>query len=223
MYQNIIVIPYRNRESHLDYFIKNSVPLFQEHLPNTKILVVEQNEGKLFNRGALLNIGFKEYQNKTKYFFTHDVDINPSADIIKKVYSKEDINILRIKCPHNESLGCIVKFNHDSYNIVNGCPNYIWGWGIEDRALYYRASIRNIEITNNVFRDFKIMNHKSNAETYVGEKKRISDIWRLNYINTLTNDEKEKLIMESGLNNLEYTILETKQLHDMVELIKVDI
>jgi hypothetical protein len=48
---------------------------------------------------------------------------------------------------------------------------------------------------------------------------------KLHYIifNKLTNDEKEKLIMESGLNNLEYTILQTKQLHDIVDLIKVDI
>ena len=27
MYENIILIPYRNRERHLKYFIDNSVPL----------------------------------------------------------------------------------------------------------------------------------------------------------------------------------------------------
>lgn len=45
-------------------------------------MVIEQNEGKLFNRGAILNIGFKEYENKSKYFITHDVDINPSIEVI---------------------------------------------------------------------------------------------------------------------------------------------
>ena len=49
MYENIIAIPYRNRVEHLDYFIKNTVPLVQEYLPNTKVVVVEQSEGKLFN------------------------------------------------------------------------------------------------------------------------------------------------------------------------------
>lgn len=67
MYNNVIVIPYRNRETHLSYYIENTVPLLQEHLPNSKVVVIEQTEGKLFNRGALLNVAFKEYENKTKY------------------------------------------------------------------------------------------------------------------------------------------------------------
>jgi hypothetical protein len=69
MYENIIVIPYRNRESQLNFFIKNIVPLIQEHLPKSKILVIEQNEGKLFNRGALLNVAFKEYKIKPIFFY----------------------------------------------------------------------------------------------------------------------------------------------------------
>ena len=104
MYENIIIIPYRDRETHLEYFIKNTVPLIQEYLPNSKIVVIEQNEGKLFNRGMLLNIGFKEYQNKTRYFFTHDVDMNPSLEIIKRIYTKEDIEMCRIKSGHKTSL-----------------------------------------------------------------------------------------------------------------------
>ena len=54
MFDNVIIIPYRDREKHLEYFIENSVPLIEKYLPNTKILVVEQNIGKLFNRGMLL-------------------------------------------------------------------------------------------------------------------------------------------------------------------------
>ena len=97
MYENIIAIPFRNRDEHLEYFIKNTVPILQVHLPNSKVVVVEQNEGKLFNRGMLLNVAFKEYQNKTKYFFTHDVDMNPSLEIIKSIYTKEDIEMFRVK------------------------------------------------------------------------------------------------------------------------------
>jgi hypothetical protein len=223
MYENIIIIPYRHREKHLEYFIKNTVPLFQKYLPNTKVVVVEQNDGKLFNRGAVLNVGFKEYQNKTKYFFTHDVDMNPTEQVIKTIYTIKDIEILRIKNVHTESLGGIIKIMHDKIFYVNGFPNNIWGWGIEDRALYYRCLMKNIKIMDNSNQSFNIMSHKSNAVVYTGEKKIISDIWMSENINKLNNEKKEELIMSSGLNNLEYTILERKMIHDIVELIKIDI
>ena len=223
MYENIIIIPYRNRELHLNFLIKNMVPLIQEHLPNSKVVVVEQNEGKLFNRGAILNVGFKEYENKTKYFFTHDIDMIPSLEIIKSIYTKEGIEMFRIKSPHRESLGGIFKVKHDVIFDINGFPNYIWGWGIEDRALYYRCCMKNINITNNQNHNFKILPHKSNIEQYIGEKKKNSDIWDKNYIDKLNEKQKEEMIMSSGLNNLEYKILERGMIHDIVELIKVDI
>lgn len=223
MYDNIVIIPYRHREAHLEYFIKHTVPLINKYLPNTKFVVVEQNDGKLFNRGAVLNVGFKEYQNKTKYFFTHDVDINPDEDIVKTIYTIKDIEIHRIKSGHNVSLGGIIKVLHDKVYDINGFPNNIWGWGIEDRALYCRSIIKNIKISNNIKNNFKIMPHKSNAVNYTGEKKSISDIWCPEYIDKLNDKQKEELIMSSGINNLEYTILERKMIHDIVELIKVDI
>ena len=223
MYENIIVIPFREREKHLEYFIKNTIPLLEEHLPNTKVVVVEQNKGKLFNRGMLLNVAFKEYENKTKYFFTHDLDMNPSLEIIKFIYTKEDIEMFRVKSAHTSSLGGIIKVKHDIIFNINGFPNNIWGWGIEDRALYFRCRMKNINITNNPNQSFKIMPHTSNSITYTGEKKLISDMWRENYINKLDDTQKEEMIMGSGLNNLKYTILERKNIHDMVELIKVEI
>lgn len=223
MYDNIIAIPYRNRDNHLKYYIENTVPLIQKYLPNTKVVVIEQNKGKLFNRGAILNVAFKEYENKTKYFFTNDVDINPNLKIIKSIYTKEDIEMFRIKSAHNVSLGGIIKVKHDIIFDINGFPNNIWGWGIEDRALYYRCCMKNINITNNPNQSFKIMPHTSNAITYTGEKKLISDMWMSNNIDSLDEKQKEEMIMGSGLNNLEYTILERKMIHDIVELIKVEI
>ena len=34
MLDNVIIIPYRAREKHLEYFIENTVPLLQKHMPN---------------------------------------------------------------------------------------------------------------------------------------------------------------------------------------------
>ena len=223
MYENIIAIPFRNRDRHLEYFIKNTVPLLEQYLPNSKVVVIEQKDGKLFNRGALLNVAFKEYENKTKFFFTHDVDMNPSSEIVKSIYTKENIQMFRVKEIHDSSLGGVIKVKHDVIFDINGFPNNIWGWGIEDRALYFRCIIKNIQITDNKHQEFKIMPHISNSETYSGEKKIISDMWTHDYINKLDNKQKEDMIMSSGLNNLKYTIIERKMIHNMVELIKVDI
>jgi beta-1,4-galactosyltransferase 1 len=223
IYENIILIPFRKREEHLDYFIKNTVPLFETYLPNSKVVVIEQEEGKLFNRGMLLNIGFNEYKDKTKYFFTHDVDMNPTEEIVKYIYTENNEVIYRIKSAHNHSLGGIIKLKHNTIFDINGFPNHIWGWGIEDRALYFRCRIKNISITNNKLNNFKILNHTSNAEVYTGEKKVISDIWREQNINKLNTEQRNELIMSSGLNNLQYTIKEHKIIHEIVELITVGI
>lgn len=223
MYENIIAIPFRNRDKHLEYFIKNTVPLLEKYLPNTKVVVIEQNEGKSFNRGALLNVAFKEYQNRTNFFFTHDVDMNPSLEVIKSIYTKEDIQMFRIKNIHNLSLGGIFKVKHDIIFNINGFPNDIWGWGIEDRALYFRCCIKNVTISDNDNQEFKIMPHISNSVPYTGEKKKVSDMWMPDYINELNDEQKEEMVMDSGLNNLNYTIIEQKMIHNIVELIKVDI
>lgn len=221
---NVILIPYRNREEHLKYFIENSIPIIKKFLPDSKFVVVEQNEGKLFNRGKLLNVGFHKYKNEADYFFTHDVDLNPDINCVKNLYTKND-NIVSIKSGHNKSLGGILKIKNNIIFELNGFPNNIWGWGIEDRALFFRSYIKKIKITNcnKITNNFKIMHHKTNVEVYTGKKKKISDLWKYEYINTLSNEEKDDLIYFSGLNNLDYTIIEKKTINETLEIIKVNI
>ncbi len=224
MFDNIILIPYRNRKEHFDYFLKNSWTLIKKHLPNTKLVVIEQEEGKLFNRGKLLNVGFKEYLDKTKYFITHDVDVNPTMNALNTSYINTDYDIIRINCPHKKSLGRICKLSSDSVNKINGHPNYIWGWGIEDRALFYRSVIMGCSVSPlyNKYNEFKSLSHTSNVEIYKGEKLIISEKEN-NIFNKATKEEQLNHIMSSGLNNLEYEILERKDIEENVEWIKVTI
>ena len=228
MYENIIAIPFRNRDKHLEYFIKNTVPLFQEHLPNSKVVVVEQKEGKLFNRGALLNVAFNEYKSKTKYFFTHDVDINPTKKCIEEHYTKEvnDTDVLGIYTSCCNTLGGIIKINDQTIQKINGFPNDVWGWGTEDKALQNRAEYYNItKLTN--------LTNRTEHPKYLlrfddvndRETKHVSQNTNKHYhrFQQLNREQKLQEIMSSGINNLAYTILERKQIHDMVELIKVDV
>lgn len=228
MYENIIFIPYREREQHLKYFIENTVPLIQSNLPNTRVVVIEQNKGKLFNRGAILNVGFKEYENKSKYFITNDVDINPTKKCIEEHYGKiiNEKEVLGIYTSMCNTLGGIIKITNNNIKKINGFPNNIWGWGNEDKALQNRSEYYKLtKITN--------LTTKYSYPEYIIRFDDVNDRERSNiHINyykeyiqfkNLSDKEKEEMIMSSGLNNIEYKIIERKMIHDIVELIKVDI
>ena len=47
---NVLIIPYRNRKPHLDYFLQNTLPLLNKNMEKVEVIVVEQGEGTLFNR-----------------------------------------------------------------------------------------------------------------------------------------------------------------------------
>jgi hypothetical protein len=228
MFDNIIIIPYRQREEHLDFFIKNTVPLLKEHLSNSKVVVIEQNEGKLFNRGKLINVGFKEYQNKTKYFFTHDVDINPRLKCINEFYNKDvnDDEVLGIYTSHCNTLGGVIKITNDTIKNINGFPNDIWGWGTEDKALQNRSEFFHIKkhtsLTNEVehpdyFLRFNDIDDRERRDIVINTQKHYNGFQRLN------NEGKMREVMSSGLNNMEYEVINKRSINDMVEVIKVEI
>lgn len=229
MYQNIILIPYRNRVKHLNYFIQNTIPLIEKYMPNTLIVIIEQDEEKLFNRGCILNIGFKEYQDQTKYFITHDVDINPTKDCIIKYYNKEINNIISgILISPCITLGGIIKISSDNIFKINGFPNNIWGWGSEDKALENRRVFFNIE------REIIFLHHKKNINNKnficfddVDDRKPLN--YQKNHqfhfvtYNNLDQKQKKEAIFNSGLNNINYQILEKKKINNILEIIKVKI
>lgn len=221
MYENIILIPYRNRERHLKYFIDNSVPLIEKYLPNTKVVVIEQEEGKKFNRGCVLNVGFKEYENNTKYFITHDVDINPKEPTLKNYYNKDisDNEVLGIYTSVCDTLGGIIKISNNNIFKINGFPNDYWGWGAEDKALKNRADVYDIKkitnfVNNDKLRDdkyFKIFNDVNDRTHCVQQQCGVP------------YNNKSVSIKSGGLNNINYEILVKKSLHPIVDCIKVSI
>jgi len=220
MYDTIIIIPYRAREKHLEYYIENTVPLLKKHIPNGKVVIIEQDwNNKLFNRGCLLNIGVKEYENKTIHCMTQDVDINPFEETIIKYY-KDSININSIKGIYTSmcnTLGGIIKFQSKTFFLINGFPNNIWGWGHEDKALQNRAEFKKINISKN------ILNNDPNQKKYFLRFNDINDRnpYKGKSFYNIKSDETE--LQSSGLNNLQYKILERKDINDYVEIIKVNI
>ena len=228
-FTNIILIPYRNRKEHLDLFIKDVIPLFELYLKPFKVVVIEQEEGKLFNRGMLLNIGFNEYKDKGKYFFTHDVDVYPNEKCIKELYTKqEDNNIVGIYTSKCNTLGGIIKFTTHHFEKINGFPNHFWGWGVEDKALQNRVEYMNIQVNKN------ILNNNPNRFNYFSIKNDVDDRhvdslfndkthFEYEIFNTLQDSIKLKYILNSGLNNLDYKIINRDNRVEHIEIIKVSL
>lgn len=228
MLDTIIIIPYRNREKHLNYYLNNTVPLLKKHIPNGKVVIVEQDwTNKLFNRGYLINIAAKEYINQTKYIVTHDVDINPVENTILNYYLQEveEKSVLGILTSPCNTLAPIAKLQLNTFLNINGFPNDIWGWGAEDFALQKRAEYFELKINKNF-----INNHKKSNEHFIhfndiNDRKSQNNTANINKyeLNNKPPDIKKRLVEHSGINNLNYKIIERITINDYVELIKVTI
>ncbi|PIK36859.1 putative beta-1,4-galactosyltransferase 2-like [Apostichopus japonicus] len=77
-----IIIPFRNRSHHLPVLLHHLIPFLQRQRLEFGIYVVEQANNLNFNRAMLMNIGFLESLNFTKWdcFIFHDVDHLPKND-----------------------------------------------------------------------------------------------------------------------------------------------
>lgn len=233
MLDNIIVIPYRNRQTHLEFFIEHTVPLLKKHMPNSKVVVVEQANDKLFNRGKLLNVVFSLFKTQTKYFITNDVDINPTERTIINYYIPEVENdtvkgILTSPC---DTLGGVIKISSDNIHKCNGFPNNIWGWGAEDKALQNRTEFFGIKKETNFLCTSKSTNDDNfrmfndiNDRQPVHHNRNILIHYKI--FKKLNPQKKLELVMSSGLKTLHkecYNVLTNQKINDYVYLIKVDI
>lgn len=224
----VVLIPYRNRKEHLDYFISHSWGLILKYIPNAKLVIIEQEEGHMFNSGKLLNIGVKEYYGRTKYFIRNDVDINPT-DKIMNLFTKEPkknhiVGIVNSPCT---TLGGVYKIRSKDIMEMNGHPNDYWGWGCEDRALYNRAKFYKKTIDyHHLMSDKEI--HKyilrfDDVNDRVNSNLSGKTMFEYDIFQRLPRDMQEKNIRQNGIHNVDYTILERTPIGDSIEIIKVRI
>lgn len=77
-----IIIPYRDRPQHLPIFLANIHPFLMKQQIEYGIFLIEQVTDGLFNRAALMNVGFVESQKLGDWdcFIFHDIDLLPMDD-----------------------------------------------------------------------------------------------------------------------------------------------
>ncbi len=146
-----IVVPYRDRAEHLARFLPHMVTYFErDKLDRTidySIHIVEQLGGLPFNRGALLNAGFRIARDEADYFCFHDVDYLPIWADYSYVSRPTRLvwHGLDPKTPYHGFFGAVVAFNRFDFERINGYSNDYWGWGYEDGDVRKRCTLAGIE------------------------------------------------------------------------------
>lgn len=164
----LIIVPYRDRESHLKEFIPHITKTLQKQYIPYKIAVIEQSNDKLFNRGLTANIGFQLFHNDFDYICIHDVDmIGEDFDysyvpnkVVHLSFSRR-IDKGYEDC-YDRYLGGVVAFSTKDFIKINGFSNNYWGWGCEDDDLRLRCDTLGLSILQQKYRYYTLP-HPSSA------------------------------------------------------------
>ncbi len=216
--EKFFIIPYRDRERHLEVFINHMEHVLEDE--KYLILIIHQDDKRNFNRGALKNIGFKfikncypnTYRNKTLIF--HDVDFVVWKKNIFDFETKRGVVKHHYGFPPNiaKALGGVFTIKAGDFERTNGFPNY-WSWGYEDNVFFKRVVNRGLKIDYGNFRNIKHpdvvifwdgYNKKVNENYIYNQIKKergygIENISRLKYNLSSFNDRK-KIIMVNVTN-----------------------
>ncbi|CAG0920594.1 unnamed protein product [Notodromas monacha] len=135
-----VVIPYRDRATHLVTLLKELHSLLQSQQLHYKIIVVEQAGDELFNKGKLMNAAFLTALRSAWWdcFVFHDVDLIPEDG--RNMYSCPQrprhlsvaVDKLNYTLPYHYLMGGVVAFRTEHFLKLNGYSNLYWGWGGED-------------------------------------------------------------------------------------------
>jgi len=148
-----IIVPYRNRKAQLREFSRN-IKFYLDGLGIPyHVFVICQDNSKQFNRGALLNIGFKYAEKELcDYVVFHDVDMIP----VRVDYSYSDVPLHmatdflyfnedeKPKETFEQYFGGVTMFTVEDFKKIDGYSNKYWGWGYEDDDLLYRCKKHNL-------------------------------------------------------------------------------
>jgi hypothetical protein len=221
MYLNFIV-PYRARHEQLfrkDQLLKLISNIYQVMNINSiikyNIYIIEQDNDDLFNRGILLNIGFKESYSKDQTnnnIYIHcNTDYSIPMGILPDIFNNVPDGFIDIHGFPRATLGGFVLFDANSYIKCNGFPNNIYGWGGEDWGIWKRITLSNINIIRpkNLYNQWIIENTLHPRDE---SRNRINSTMSCN-----TND-----MLISGLNSCMYIINNISLLNNNIFWYKVN-
>ena len=159
-----IVVPFRkqkdqDRAAQLHKFLDHMNTFLTAAADGVMFVVVivqQSDDGRSFNRGALLNVGFREAAryaapSSLVSLILHDVDLLPSASLLRwyqewpergrPTHLAGPDQWRKYAMPGYEDIffGGVTALHPADFEAANGFPNDYWGWGMEDDQLRLRV------------------------------------------------------------------------------------
>lgn len=163
----VVVVPYmdrypaQRRSQQLERFLRE----FHNLHPDGKVVIIEQqrDDGRKFNRGKLLNIGFQisleQFGRNLTHVIFHDVDLIPDSTLGAMYSMIPDEGTVfhlagrwgrymsaRDRDQTHIYVGGALSVTPKVFTSVNGFPNNYWGWGGEDDELSLRFREEEIQV-----------------------------------------------------------------------------
>ncbi|XP_066470320.1 beta-1,4-galactosyltransferase 1 [Tiliqua scincoides] len=205
-----IIIPFRNRDEHLKYWLYYLHPILQRQQLDYGVYVINQAGEETFNRAKLLNIGFTEALKEYDYdcFVFSDVDLIPMDDRnTYKCYSQPrhlsvSMDKFGFRLPYNQYFGGVSALNKEQFQKINGFPNNYWGWGGEDDDIYNRLLFKGMGISrpDGAIGKCRMIRHSR-------DQKNEPNPQRFNKI-----AHTKETMNSDGLNSLSYKVVRTDKL-----------
>jgi predicted glycosyltransferase involved in capsule biosynthesis len=212
-----VIVPYRDRAEHLKQFLPHMKNYLSTQNVEHTIYIIEQEEGKPFNRAKLLNVGFMEMDSSHDYVVFHDVDMLPQQ--VNYAYEENPTHLATAASQFNNSLpyegyfGGVTMFSIESFKRVNGYSNEYWGWGAEDDDMLYRCHLAGLKVQRQTPGILRSLSHDRNIDQdqYQKNTTRIREMWA------------KKLDWENeGMNTCKYSVLNKDANEDRI-LVRVSI
>ncbi|XP_027026275.1 beta-1,4-galactosyltransferase 3 [Tachysurus fulvidraco] len=216
-----IVVPYRNRQSHLRTLLYHLHPFLQRQQIHYGIYIVHQSGNSTFNRAKLLNVGVREALKEEDWgcIFLHDVDLLPENDhntytchTQYPTHLSVAMDKFRYRLPYPQYFGGVSAVTPDQYLKMNGFPNQYWGWGGEDDDIAARVRLSGMKIVRPpvAVGHYKMIKHKGDKGNE--QNPRRFDLLKHTRLNWRSD----------GLNSLNYELL-SKELEPLYTNLSVNI
>lgn len=218
-----VIIPYRDRKQALDLLIPKLTEYISKQVENYELIVVEQNDDKLFNKGLLNNIGFLLNPDSDYYCF-HDVDLLP--EVADYSYPTNPVHMSTYCSQFNyiedpaALMGGVIVFRKEHFELANGYPVNCVGWGSEDNILGERVKRVGLSVYRYPFGRFYSVPHTPRIQNPVEYNAHLEN-------GKIREDEKsgKTSMKDNGLSNIDLNkfeiITEEKQNFKRIKIKKL--